>query len=276
MCEMLHFTKWLFEEETRCFSLNWQPQNESVLHRVLSQSHCPAAPHWRQVGTVIKQHVRLYIDVKQDPLNLQLPRQDNTCGHEVVAGFRLTGSGLFWSKTSCSFLSLLQVQDRRRTEAPAWRQTSGWDVHARGDKAGSVHSLFSCWLKWFQSSLIRLTLKKKCFHLKASEQIRTQSTKSSSIILALTDGKLDVYIHELTKNEVSSKQSFFFKIIFLLLLFNTTVFKRKSSLHFFLHGAFNQPVTLILHVCSLCRPMRPGNTVLVFTVWVLRTLMSSR
>lgn len=39
--------------------------------------------------------------------------------------------------------------------------------------------------------------------LKASEQIKAQTTKSSSIILALTDGKLPVYVHELTVNEVS-------------------------------------------------------------------------
>lgn len=48
---------------------------------------------------------------------------------------------------------------------------------------------------------------KKRFFLKASEQIRTQSTKSSSIILALTDGKLEVYVHELTRKEVSGNQS---------------------------------------------------------------------
>lgn len=41
------------------------------------------------------------------------------------------------------------------------------------------------------------------FDLKASEQIQQQSTKSSTIILALTDGKLDVYIHDLTVTEVS-------------------------------------------------------------------------
>lgn len=56
-------------------------------------------------------------------------------------------------------------------------------------------------------------LLKKCFHLKATEQIRTQSTKSSSIILALTDGKLEVYVHELTMKEVSWNQSVFINII---------------------------------------------------------------
>lgn len=58
---MSHFGKWFFEEETRSFSFRWQPQNESVLHRVLSQSHCPAAPHWRQVGTVLQQHIWLWL-----------------------------------------------------------------------------------------------------------------------------------------------------------------------------------------------------------------------
>lgn len=36
----------------------------------------------------------------------------------------------------------------------------------------------------------------------ASEQIQQQSVKSSSIILALTDGKLAVYVHELTVKQV--------------------------------------------------------------------------
>uniref|UniRef100_A0A3Q3WUQ7 Anthrax toxin receptor n=1 Tax=Mola mola TaxID=94237 RepID=A0A3Q3WUQ7_MOLML len=35
----------------------------------------------------------------------------------------------------------------------------------------------------------------------ASDQIKSQTTKSSSIILALTDGKLEVYVHELTVKE---------------------------------------------------------------------------
>lgn len=41
-----------------------------------------------------------------------------------------------------------------------------------------------------------------CLNLKALNQIQKQPTKSSSIILALTDGKLEVYIHELTVKEV--------------------------------------------------------------------------
>lgn len=38
--------------------------------------------------------------------------------------------------------------------------------------------------------------------LQANEQIKQQSVKSSSIILALTDGKLAVYVHELTVKQV--------------------------------------------------------------------------
>lgn len=38
--------------------------------------------------------------------------------------------------------------------------------------------------------------------LQANEQIKQQSLKSSSIILALTDGKLAVYVHELTVKQV--------------------------------------------------------------------------
>ncbi|RVE68680.1 hypothetical protein OJAV_G00095300 [Oryzias javanicus] len=43
---------------------------------------------------------------------------------------------------------------------------------------------------------------------KASEQIQQQSTKSSTIILALTDGKLDVYIHELTVTEANEVRKY--------------------------------------------------------------------
>lgn len=39
--------------------------------------------------------------------------------------------------------------------------------------------------------------------LKASAQIRAQPSPTSSIILALTDGKLELYVHDLTVKEVS-------------------------------------------------------------------------
>ncbi|XP_007547449.1 anthrax toxin receptor 2 [Poecilia formosa] len=42
----------------------------------------------------------------------------------------------------------------------------------------------------------------------ASAQIKQQSTKSSSIILALTDGKLEVYIHELTKQQADEARKY--------------------------------------------------------------------
>lgn len=42
-----------------------------------------------------------------------------------------------------------------------------------------------------------------CLNSKASAQIQKQEVMSSSIILALTDGKLEVYVHELTVKEVS-------------------------------------------------------------------------
>uniref|UniRef100_A0A3B3VBK5 Anthrax toxin receptor n=1 Tax=Poecilia latipinna TaxID=48699 RepID=A0A3B3VBK5_9TELE len=42
----------------------------------------------------------------------------------------------------------------------------------------------------------------------ASAQIQQQSTKSSSIILALTDGKLEVYIHELTKQQADEARKY--------------------------------------------------------------------
>lgn len=66
----------------------------------------------------------------------------------------------------------------------------------------------------------KVNLLRKCFDLKATEQIRTQSTKSSSIILALTDGKLEVYVHELTMNEVSWNQSVFIDVIIIIFQHN--------------------------------------------------------
>ncbi|KAK5612575.1 hypothetical protein CRENBAI_011478 [Crenichthys baileyi] len=42
----------------------------------------------------------------------------------------------------------------------------------------------------------------------ASAQIEQQSTKSSSIILALTDGKLEVYIHELTVKQADEARKY--------------------------------------------------------------------
>ncbi|XP_010767808.1 anthrax toxin receptor 1-like [Notothenia coriiceps] len=42
----------------------------------------------------------------------------------------------------------------------------------------------------------------------ASAQIQAQKTKSSSIILALTDGKLETYIHELTVIEADKARTF--------------------------------------------------------------------
>ncbi len=41
------------------------------------------------------------------------------------------------------------------------------------------------------------------FSFQATEQMKEQLKKSSSIIVALTDGKLEPYIHQLTKEEVS-------------------------------------------------------------------------
>ncbi|XP_067377628.1 ANTXR cell adhesion molecule 2a [Channa argus] len=42
----------------------------------------------------------------------------------------------------------------------------------------------------------------------ASNQIQTQKVKSSSIILALTDGKLEVYIHELSVKEANTARKY--------------------------------------------------------------------
>uniref|UniRef100_A0A8C9XL17 Anthrax toxin receptor n=1 Tax=Sander lucioperca TaxID=283035 RepID=A0A8C9XL17_SANLU len=44
--------------------------------------------------------------------------------------------------------------------------------------------------------------------IKEVTQIQTQTTKSSSIILALTDGKLEVYVHELTVKQADEARKF--------------------------------------------------------------------
>lgn len=53
------------------------------------------------------------------------------------------------------------------------------------------------WICWVAGIWLNV-----CFFWKALNQIQKQPTKSSSIILALTDGKLAVYVHELTVKQV--------------------------------------------------------------------------
>lgn len=102
------------------------------------------------------------------------------------------------------------------------------------------------------------------FNLKASAQIQMQTIKSSSIILALTDGKLAVYVHELTvkavrlifSNSCTSELSkcwnctvktefmliptkLMLHLIFTLILFNLTAnTNSKYKLHFYFFLTF--------------------------------------
>ncbi len=56
----------------------------------------------------------------------------------------------------------------------------------------------SFWENWFLLTQLSLP-----FSFQATEQMEKQLKKSSSIIVALTDGKLDTYIYQLTKDAVS-------------------------------------------------------------------------
>lgn len=132
--------------------------------------------------------------------------------------------------------------------------------------------------------------------LKATAQIQQQSTKSSSIILALTDGKLEVYIHELTKQQVSFASlthqthtlNLFVFILFRHISYPEAIFSSSflNILISLMHCSFYSwsfPFCLflsasdLLHiVCLSCRLMKPGNMALVFTALVSWTLMSSR
>lgn len=143
--------------------------------------------------------------------------------------------------------------------------------------------------------------------LQANEQIKQQSLKSSSIILALTDGKLAVYIHELTVKQVifilttalnvaylppslaflpqrSLKLNSAFFLIQKIKTFFLTYSFAQVSVHLFIctlfHDVFSffkfQPVAHHPRIYLNCRLTKRGNMALVFTVWVSKTLMSSR
>lgn len=143
--------------------------------------------------------------------------------------------------------------------------------------------------------------------LQANEQIKQQSLKSSSIILALTDGKLAVYVHELTVKQVifilttalnvaylppslafllqrSLKLNSAFFLIQKIKTFFLTYSFAEVSVHLFIctlfHDVFSffkfQPVAHHPRIYLNCRLTKRGNMALVFTVWVSKTLMSSR
>lgn len=143
--------------------------------------------------------------------------------------------------------------------------------------------------------------------LQANEQIKQQSLKSSSIILALTDGKLAVYVHELTVKQVifilttalnvaylppslaflpqrSLKLNSAFFLIQKIKTFFLTYSFAQVSVHLFIctlfHDVFSffkfQPVAHHPRIYLNCRLTKRGNMALVFTVWVSKTLMSSR
>lgn len=143
--------------------------------------------------------------------------------------------------------------------------------------------------------------------LQANEQIKQQSLKSSSIILALTDGKLAVYVHELTVKQVifilttalnvaylppslaflpqrSLKLNSAFFLIQKIKTFFLTYSVAEVSVHLFIctlfHDVFSffkfQPVAHHPRIYLNCRLTKRGNMALVFTVWVSKTLMSSR
>lgn len=143
--------------------------------------------------------------------------------------------------------------------------------------------------------------------LQANEQIKQQLLKSSSIILALTDGKLAVYVHELTVKQVifilttalnvaylppslaflpqrSLKLNSAFFLIQKIKTFFLTYSFAEVSVHLFIctlfHDVFSffkfQPVAHHPRIYLNCRLTKRGNMALVFTVWVSKTLMSSR
>lgn len=149
----------------------------------------------------------------------------------------LTGSGLLWSETSSSLLFLLQVPDRRRTEAPSWCETSGWDVHARGDKAGSAR--LSLTLPLF-ISLITVTWKMTCWknvfiwRPRSRYGLRAPSPPASSWRWRTASWKFTFMNWQWTR-WVETKVSLFV----LLLFFNTPSFlvcvKKKKKAHSALH-----------------------------------------
>lgn len=159
--------------------------------------------------------------------------------HTLDSGVNLSIVKLVRNKMS-TINFCFKIPDRRRAEELAWCETSRWDIHARGNKGGeSVPYMSICLWEAFTGILIFIKLRSDIVivlflyffyffvNLKASAQIQAQTTKSSSIILALTDGKLEVYVHELTVKEVRftliycQKAWFIFILVLFTILFST-------------------------------------------------------
>lgn len=100
------------------------------------------------------------------------------------------------------FVCVFKKRDRSRSEELTGGETGRGNVHARGDQRGQFDERRLCTDAWTEV-LTRLRFPPP----QASSQIRTHGTKSASIILALTDGKLEVYVHELTVKEVTSARA---------------------------------------------------------------------
>lgn len=110
----------------------------------------------------------------------------------------------------------IQSPDWGGPAATAGRETSRWNFHARWNQRGRF-------VLWGSPSLFGIKPNQTgsneiYFKWKATAQMQQQPMKSSSIILALTDGKLGVYVHEFTVKQVTCTFQFFLK------RFDTNVF----------------------------------------------------
>lgn len=107
--------------------------------------------------------------------------------------------------------------------------------------------------------------------LKANTQIQQQSTKSSSIILALTDGKLTVYINELTQQQVSfaflthqtHTLNLFVFILFRYISYPEAIF----SPSFFLNCEIPHVLFFFIHEVSLFVSLSPRPTCCASFAW---------
>lgn len=92
------------------------------------------------------------------------------------------------------------------------------------------------------------------YPLKASSQIEHESKKSSSIILALTDGKLQPYIHELTEKEVS------FVLLndeALSILFNTYLAFQQEAIFSRFYFILTSHLSIFFFSFSFCLHLQP-------------------
>lgn len=151
----------------------FQSQDEGLLHRLLSQSACNSAANRRQVPSTLFETTVASLSLLRPSTHLLLP--------------------LFLGG---------QVSDRRGFEEAEPDQTCWGNLHARRHESREC-DVSTVSLACGGPVTAATCADNMCVcHLQVSEQMKAQTSPSSSIIIVLTDGKLEVYPFELSVQEV--------------------------------------------------------------------------